>query len=85
MQLIVILNLYNYVIIYLKVGDKRKIDLDERDINVIYESLEHLSKSTNILVNYDLWHGEEMPDSFAKDYYKLLSKLREAFNANLQN
>lgn len=42
-----------------------KIDLDERVIHLIYESLEHLSKSTNVLENYDLWHVEEMPDSFA--------------------
>lgn len=55
-----------------------KIELNDKELNVIYYSLDHLSKSTNILENYDLWHEDEMPkDSFAKDYYSLLNKLKK--------
>lgn len=52
------------------------IKLSDEDIHVIFVSLDYLSKTTNLLENYDLWHEDEMPDSFAKDYYKLLQKLR---------
>lgn len=52
------------------------IKLSDKDIHVIFVSLDYLSKTTNLLENYDLWHEDEMPDSFAKDYYKLLQKLR---------
>lgn len=55
-----------------------KIELNDKELNVIHYSLDHLSKSTNILENYDLWHEDEMPkDSFAKDYYSLLNKLKK--------
>ncbi|MGW5358267.1 hypothetical protein ACWER2_11260 [Staphylococcus xylosus] len=58
------------------------IKLSDKDIHVIFVSLDYLSKTTNLLENYDLWHEDEMPDSFAKDYYKLLQKLR---NLNADN
>ncbi|MBF7019260.1 hypothetical protein ISO99_04975 [Staphylococcus sp. 18_1_E_LY] len=58
------------------------IKLSDKDIHVIFVSLDYLSKSTNLLENYDLWHEDEMQDSFAKDYYKLLQKLR---NSNENN
>ena len=58
------------------------IKLSDKDIHFIFVSLDYLSKSTNLLENYDLWHEDEMPDSFAKDYYKLLQKLR---NSNKNN
>jgi len=58
------------------------IKLSDKDIHVIFVSLDYLSKSTNLLENYDLWHEDEMPDSFTKDYYKLLQKLR---NSNKNN
>lgn len=55
-----------------------KIELSEKDLSVIQYSLNHLSTSTNILDNYDLWHEDEMPkDSFSKDYYNLLNKLKK--------
>lgn len=55
-----------------------KIELNDKDLNVIKYSLNHLSTSTNLLDNYDLWHEDEMQkDSFAKDYYNLLKKLKK--------
>lgn len=55
-----------------------KIELNDKDLKVIQYSLNHLSTSTNILDNYDLWHEDEMrKDSFAKDYYNLLNKLKK--------
>lgn len=55
-----------------------KIELSDKDLSLIKYSLKHLSTSTNILDNYDLWHEDEMPkDSFAKDYYNLLNKLKK--------
>jgi hypothetical protein len=68
----------NCDIILKKVVILLKIELNDKELNVIYYSLDHLSKSTNILENYDLWHEDEMPkDSFAKDYYSLLNKLKK--------
>ncbi|WP_142397878.1 hypothetical protein [Staphylococcus simulans] len=62
-----------------KVGGKMKIELNDKDLNVIQYSLNHLSTSTNLLDDYDLWHEDEMrKDSFVKDYYNLLNKLKKA-------
>ncbi|PTJ28002.1 hypothetical protein BU025_11660 [Staphylococcus simulans] len=56
-----------------------KIELNDKDLNVIQYSLNHLSTSTNLLDDYDLWHEDEMrKDSFVKDYYNLLNKLKKA-------
>ncbi|MFT2203296.1 hypothetical protein [Staphylococcus chromogenes] len=61
-----------------KAVKKMKIELNDKDLNVIKYSLNHLSTSTNLLDNYDLWHEDEMQkDSFAKDYYNLLNKLKK--------